>query len=539
MAQNQTSYDTIPYRSLPFPQTRPECLAAVAHLFGLASPPVEGCRVLELGCSMGGNLILMAQNHPDARLLGIDASSRQISEGWKTIDALGAKNIELKHQNILEIGAEIGEFDYIIAHGVYSWVPTAVQTKLLEICKRHLAANGVAYISYNTYPGWHIRGIVRDMMLFHGMQFKDPATRLAQAKALVAFVAKSSSGDASPYQQLLQGELEMLGKSEDYYVHHDHLEENNHPVYFHEFARSLAVNGLQYLGEADFSTMVSTNFAPEIARTLNDIGAHDILQMEQYMDFVRCRYFRQTLVCHSAVRLNRRIGAGALKGLYLASQAAPENGGPALDPATTATFRTARGRAVNCRSPLTKLALVALQKQWPMPIAFEELHAQARSEAEKSGHPAHNAAGEDFFGGEMLTCMAAGVVEWRLAPPPYTGVVGKTPATTAAARLQAAQGRAVSNLRGETVSLDELHRQLLIHLDGTRNLAQLTDALMSFVRSGGHTLTREGSQTPVTDEKEMRELLGSSLEKALQNLARKALLVAEASKPAARERKRG
>ena len=518
MTTMQTTYDAIPYRSLPFPQTRPEHLAAIARLFGLNTPAIEQARVLELGCSMGGNLILMAQNYPGSKFVGIDASARQISEGWKTIDALGAKNVELKQQDILEIDGDLGEFDYIISHGVYSWVPAAVQKKLLEICKRHLAANGVAYVSYNTYPGWHIRGIVRDMMLFHGTQFKEPATRLAQAKALVAFVAQSSRDEASSYQKLLQGELEMLGKSADYYVHHDHLEENNHPVYFHEFASRLAVNGLQYLGEADFSTMVSTNFAPEIAKTLNDIGAHDILQMEQYMDFLRCRYFRQTLLCHSAVRLNRRISPQTLKGLQLSSHAVPDSAELSIDPEKIETFRTGRGRAVNCRSPLTKLALVELRNQWPMPVAFEALYAKARSEAEKSGHAGDN-TGEDFFGGEMLTCMAAGIVEWHLAPPPYTTLVGKTPAATAAARLQAKEGRAVSNMRGETIMLDELHRQVLMQLDGSRNRKQLADDLTRFVKSGGHTLTREGSDAPVTDEKEMRELIDSSLEKVLQNLA--------------------
>ena len=529
MTETRTAYDTIPYRSHPFPQTRPEHLAAIAILFGLEAPPVENCRVLELGCSMGGNLILMAQNYPDSRFVGIDASSRQISDGWKTIDALGLKNVELKHQDILDIGNDLGEFDYIISHGVYSWVPAPVQKKLLEICKRHLVKNGVAYISYNTYPGWHIRGIVRDMMLYRGAQFADPAVRLAQAKSLVAFVAQSSREDAnvSAYQKLLRSEFEVLGRSDDYYVHHDHLEENNQPVYFHEFARKLAVNGLQYLGEAEFSTMVSTNFPPEIAKTLNDLGAHDILEMEQYMDFVRCRYFRQTLVCHSAVRLNRRIGAAALKGLYLASRATTGSAEPDFDPKKTETFRTGSGNAINCRSPLTKLALRNLARHWPRPVIFETLHADVKAEATKLKLSVDNLNDEGFFAGEILTCMAAGILEWRRNPPPYTTVAGKMPSVTAAARLQATEGSSVSNLRGETINLDELHRQLLTHLDGTRDLTQLTTALMSFVKKGEHILTRDGSKDPVTDEKEMRNLLGSALEKALQNLARQALLVAE------------
>jgi SAM-dependent methyltransferase len=161
---------------------------------------------------------------------------------------------------------DLGEFDYIVSHGVFSWVPPRVQARMLEICQRHLAPNGVAYISYNTYPGWHIRGIVRDMMLYRGMQFADLDARLAQAKSLVGFVAQAIRGSDTPYQRLLQGELNQMSHMEDYYLHHDHLEEHNEPVYFHEFARRLAVNGLQYLGEADFSMMVSSNFRPRWRR---------------------------------------------------------------------------------------------------------------------------------------------------------------------------------------------------------------------------------------------------------------------------------
>jgi len=285
MAKKQTAYDDIPYPSNPFPYSRPERLSAIAKLFGLDAPAPETCRVLELGCSMGTNLLVIAQDHPGSRCVGVDASSRQIAEGWKTIDALGLKNIQIKHLDILEVGDDFGEFDYIISHGVFSWVPLAVQNKMLEICKRLLAPKGIAYISYNTNPGWHIRGILRDMMLYRGMQFADPDARLAQAKSLVEFVAQASLGSDTPYQRLLQSELKHIGRMQDYYLHHEYLEENNQPLYFNEFAKRLAVNGLQYLGDAEFSTMVAANFSPEVTRTLNELGAHDIVQMEQYMDY--------------------------------------------------------------------------------------------------------------------------------------------------------------------------------------------------------------------------------------------------------------
>ena len=531
MAPQTTSYDTIPYRSNPFRQSHPTRLAAVAKLFGLDAPAVESCRVLELGCSMGGNLMAMAQDHPGSHFIGIDASSRQIADGWKRIDALGLKNVQLKHMDILDIGDDLGRFDYIVSHGVYSWVPVPVQNKMLEVCQRHLAANGVAYISYNTYPGWHVRGLVRDIMLYRGMQFSDPATRLKQAKSLVEFVAQATRGGDTPYTRLLQGELKAMGQMEDYYLHHDHLEENNHPVYFNEFARRLTVNGLQYLGEADFSTMISTNFAPEVAKTLNELGAHDIVQTEQYMDFVRCRYFRQTLICRSGIRLNRSLSPGVVKDFYLASNATPTS--PLkIDGGEIAVFQTPSGNAINCKSPATKIALRTLQQQWPESLGFADLLARIKSEAAREGQPMDETSVESFLAGEMLTCMAVGVVEWRLTPPPFTVDVGKAPAATPLARLQASQGYGVINLRGETITLDEIHRQTLKQLDGSRDIARLTDVLLASVKDGALVLHREGDKTPVTEEKEMRKLLGLALDKVLQNLARKALLLRSGAHPA-------
>ncbi len=526
--QKQTAYDAIPYPSNPFRYSRPERLAAVARLFGMDTPAPDACRVLELGCSMGGNLVVIAQDHPGARCLGIDASSRQIAEGWKTIDALGLTNIQLRHLDILEVGDDLGQFDYIISHGVFSWVPPAVQDKMLEICKRHLAPDGVAYISYNTYPGWHIRGIVRDMMLYRGLQFADPDARLAQAKSLVAFVAKASRESDTPYQRLLQSELQHIGKMEDYYLHHEHLEENNQPLYFHEFAKRLSVNGLQYLGDAEFSTMVASNFSPEVAATLNELGAHDLIQMEQYMDYVRCRYFRKSLICHRGVRLNRTITPAVVPGMLLASNAEPDSAEKLLDPAASVVFRTPAGGKITCRSPLTKAALRLLGHEWPMPVAFDDLLARSRSDALTAGYTDDDTNAREFLASEMLIGMAGNVVEWRLTPVPFTTTVGAHPATSPLARLQAGQGYRVTNLRGELVTLDEIHRQTLRQLDGSRDMDGLIETQMESLRRNELILHRDEDKSVVTAEAERRELLGPALQKVLENLARKALIAAPA-----------
>jgi methyltransferase-like protein len=316
---------------------------------------------------------------------------------------------------------------------------------------------------------------------------------------------------------------------EDYYLHHEHMEEHNQPLYFHEFARRVAVSGLQYLGDADFSTMVSSNFSGEVAKTLHELGANDIVQMEQYMDFVRCRYFRKSLICRSGVRLNRTLTAAVVKDLLLASDATPGKELP-LDPAQAVSFESSGGYKITCKSPLTKIALRALRAEWPMPLPFAELLARCRKEGAAAGFPFDDAGSEDFLAGEMLTGMAAGVVEWRLSPVPFTTAIPDKPAVTPLARLQAAQGYKVTNLRGELITLDEIHRQALRLLDGTRVREQVTEALLSPVRRGELVLQRDTDKQTVTDEAEMRRLLGPALDKVLNNLARRALLLRAAAR---------
>jgi len=125
-------------------------------------PDIRKCRVLELACADGSNLIPMACALPESVFLGIDLSQRQVKAGQQTIAALGLTNIELRPLDIREVDESFGTFDYIIAHGIYSWVPADVQDRILEICRERLSENGVAYISYNTNPGWRMRGMMRE-----------------------------------------------------------------------------------------------------------------------------------------------------------------------------------------------------------------------------------------------------------------------------------------------------------------------------------------------------------------------------------------
>jgi cyclopropane fatty-acyl-phospholipid synthase-like methyltransferase len=183
--QSATSYDEVPYVNQSFPQTHPDRLATLATLFGVAKADIDHARVLELGSASGDNLIPMALGLPGSQFLGIDLSERQTEQGRDIVRTLGIDNIELRHADIADVDDSYGRFDYIICHGVYSWVPMAIQEKILDICRRNLAPQGVAYISYNTLPGRYMQAMARDMMVYHSRELPDAKTRVQEARALL------------------------------------------------------------------------------------------------------------------------------------------------------------------------------------------------------------------------------------------------------------------------------------------------------------------------------------------------------------------
>ena len=231
-ASPSASYEEIPYPNDPYPSSHPDHLATVAILSGLTPPSVPSCRVLELGCARGGNLIPMAAAIPGAQFVGIDSSSRQVHEACTLIDRLGLQNVRIEVQDIRDFGTEIGAFDYIICHGTFSWVAADVQEKILDIAARGLAPDGVFYVSYNTYPGWHFRGLVREMMRHHTRRSKQPETIAREARHILQFVTASAMAIEPVYSNLLKQELDYVTARSDSYLLHDHLEMVNDPIYF-------------------------------------------------------------------------------------------------------------------------------------------------------------------------------------------------------------------------------------------------------------------------------------------------------------------
>ena len=521
-----TSYDEVPYESHPYPQSHPDRLATIATLFGMKPAPVDKCRVLELGCAAGGNLIPMAASLPGSEFVGVDGSTRQIADGQELVDALKLDNIKLRTADFNELGDDEAPFDYIIAHGVYSWIADPLQEKLLEICGKLLSPNGVAYVSYNTFPGWHYRGMIRDMMLYHVEQFPEPATKATQARALLEFLAQSlQSSTEDPFPSMLRQNLDLIRRQTDSYLLHDHLEEVNDPVYFYQFVARAQKHGMQYLGESDFATMLTNMYPKEVTETLQRV-AKDIVRMEQYMDFLRNRTFRQTLLCKSDLTLKRNVTPQDMTPFRIASPVeVPEK----LDIRSTQpdTFKVGASTTTLTTSvPIVKAAFQHLAEIWPHSVSFDRLLAVSRSRLSSVTirDQAMVQAEVQALGSAILTGYTVRLLELHTHEPDFITAVSDRPRATDLSRAQAKRGGRVTNQRHEIVNLDEFSRRTLQLLDGTRDRAALLDSMATLVTDGTLMVEQEGR--PVAGGEPLKKILGDAVDRCLNRFTKAALLVA-------------
>ncbi len=516
----QQSYDETPYQGWPHYPTHPDCLATLGTLLGMTPPSPNGCRVLELGCGIGDNLIPMAATMPDCRFVGIDLSPRQIEEGQTVVAALGLTNIDLHARSILDVDERFGFFDYIICHGVYSWVPPPVQDKILAICRDHLTPQGLAFVSYNTYPGWHRRGLVRELMQFHGRAFDDPQTKVRQARAFLEFMADAAHVPTGPLGLTLRQAAEDLRQEPDHYVLHEYLEEINSPIYFLQFMERATAHGLQYVGESWYQTRWD-HLPPTVVETLQLLSA-DLLHLEQHLDFVMDRTFRRTVLCHADLAVSREVRLELVQRMAAASLAQPEAEEPPADHFAKERFRCERDEVATTNIPLLKALLWCLHEQRPRAVPVEELWqlVTARMTAANLPVPESPLA----LAAILVKAYQTHLVSLHIAPPQFTTTISERPVASALARHQAMSGREVSCLRHHRVELNDFDAWVLRQLDGYHDQAAITVELADAVAR--HDLKLDVNGTIVTDPQQIRTLLTEQVPASLLRLAKQALLLA-------------
>ena len=502
------SYDAVPYGGGAIAGTRPDYLAATAKLRGLDAPDVRRCRVLDLGCATGGNLLAMALAFPESSFVGVDLSPRQIAAATAAAREIGADNVRFEALSIADIDASFGTFDYIVSHGVYSWVPPQVQQALLAVCANNLAADGIAYVSYNTYPGWHVRGLVRDMILFHDQADLEPHQRVERARGFVDFVARSTPKNDSVYTMMLREEVALLQSANDSYLMHEELESENHPVYFTEFMRRAAASGLQYVAESA-PTLADAQMPNDVKDALRSWSAND-LAYEQYLDFVRNRTFRRTLLCHAGRRVSREPMPEALLSLCLHARCvADPNAADAATPGVE-VFRTTEGVAATMSHPVVRAALHVLIDAAPAAVPFAVLLDRTRA------HVADGGVTEMLLADAMLRCALVRMLDLTTTTGSCVTSLSERPVASPLARLEVRTEPVASSLLHLEVKLADFDKLVLRLLDGTRDREALVDEIIRAVDRGELNL---GERRP-------RSEVAAALDHALSQFRVAGLLVA-------------
>ena len=299
--ENKNTYNELLYKSNPFTYTVPALLEAQGKLFGLTPKDSRKARILELGSSFGGNIITQALYNPEAEFVGVDLTAEQVKKGNEVIEKIGLKNIKLIEKNILDINEDFGKFDYIIVHGVFSWVPDIVKEKIIKICNENLTEEGIAYISYNTYPGWKEADKIREMMLYANKYFPEVSQgdKVQRGKAFISIVAEQMKiyTDVAEKKGDFIKQIEGILNMQDYYVGHEQLENINDPMYLHEFVDMLRKENLQYISDVGLRLSIASVYNDSTIEKLQQLSQGDPVIKEQCLDYILDTKFRRSLIC--------------------------------------------------------------------------------------------------------------------------------------------------------------------------------------------------------------------------------------------------
>ena len=494
--QTLASYDQVPYLANPLPQTHPSRLAAIASMFGISYAPPKKSRVLELGCASGVNLLGMAHFMPESQFVGVDLSVVQIFEANKRAKAINATNVTYHHMSIEDIDSKFGEFDYIIVHGVYSWVPPNVQTAILRICRENLSSDGVAFISYNVQPGWRMKQAARDVFMALTPPEMPAQQRWDYGVSWIKDALETTANDNPRplLHQALSNEMDsILTQRNIRYLAHEYIEEHNEPFLFREFLTQINKAELAYLGDVEPASMVRHITNPALKEFFNRRPANSMAETEQAIDIIMGRPFRQSVLVKGTrqSQINRALTPDFFKKLHIQSRIAKSE-----DQSGQVTYKHPKLGQLNAQPPYGTAALDVLSAHAHMPTAFKDLAEKFTALSE--GH-------ENVFAEILFSLLGAGAMD--IFADPYLPELTK--GATPLAIMDVETGREITtNAAGEIIGLDPVQRLLVPLLKGDWDREETIKQLLSLHAKGALNV----NPAP-TDEEQMKRLLGELVDK--------------------------
>ncbi len=469
-------YDAVPYEDCPLPETHPDSLSIIGRLFNIDVAPVEHCRVLELGCAAGGNLIPMAYHWPGSEFVGVELSERQAERAQYLCGELALNNIRIIQGDILALDSRLGCFDYIITHGVFSWVPKSVQDQILRLCRTLLNPNGIAYISYNTLPGWNLREPIRHMMLYNARHAPTREARMRLGVEALGLLANGLSAEPpTSIQAVIKQEVMQLIDMNVSYLMHDYMEVNNVPLYFHQFMERAEACELQYLADTNLYSMLAQGPLVDRDSALDNI--ENLLEYEQYMDFFTFRFFRQSLLTRAELDVVHDVAVDKMQDWYLYASFNSRDSEVDLLTDYPEIFIDNANRSFTIHHPLTKAAVVLLSESYPNGYSYRQLSGLVYELVSEHGNMDLAKQAEKLLA-ELFALYISGGLRLSMVHRDLFSAVSAKPMANHLVRVYSLNGLAnVASVHHQNVVIDAIDRFVLERLDGEHTVEQVCDAL--------------------------------------------------------------
>jgi SAM-dependent methyltransferase len=451
------TFDTLPYRHGALPKTAPARLGAIGRLHGIATAGPEGARVLELGCGEGMNLLPIAERFPGATCVGVDFSPAQIAVAEAARAACGLDNAQFICADLRDYEPPAERFDYIIAHGVYSWVPDEVKERLLALCARACAPHGLVYLSYNTQPGFAPVTGLREVLLACIAHLTDPRARAAEVERLLPALEAAFATEQTPHAALMREVIAEMRSKPIALVMHDELEAVNDPRTFTEFNAHAGRHGLHFLAEAHYAALPYGHLNAKAREAFAPL-APDFLAQQQWLDLLAHRRFRASIYSR-LVEPAREPDFAAVGDCALTLRLRLEDEKVDLRRGAPIHLVGQHGVKFAIDHPFQKAFFAAVLTAAPRRIAFTDAIETARGylakfgiDAEETIEALRTGVGK-FFALDQVDLLLAGDGAWLRDRTP--------PAPSALMRHQAAQALPIVNRWHETVTITAQEKRWL------------------------------------------------------------------------------
>lgn len=454
------------------PNTSPSHLTVCSLWHHGPRPPLQHFRLTELGCGDGANLLPLAFYDSGSNFIGIDSSKVELDRAHEGVRCLGLENIHLVLKDVRELGPmDFASSDYVIAHGLYSWVPEDVRDAILTFCRQSLTPPGLAYISYNAQPGWATRRLVRETLL-RARSVREAAVEDKAEKAIEVATNLLEDLPSRDYafSVLLAEELERVRNGKPGYVFHEYLADVNEGFWLREFVERARRNGLDYVADGQFCRWeghVSAELKAALAK--RDL---DRIEQEEATDLLGNRYFRASILCLADAPRESTSHRELLEEVHIATSLCAKSDPFEPTEGVVERFLSKDGPEVTLDASITKAAVVLLAAQWPKGMRLETLYLQASKLLASNGCEVPTGA-RSQLSDELMTLFEAGQIDLRLREPAYHTEIPEYPQAHALARFEAEHREALTTPYHLPLPFEPQALALVSALDGFQSRAEL------------------------------------------------------------------